>query len=412
MQSRRRTWRASRARTRRPTTSPPTAGPSVTTSSATPRSITTTSPGCRTPRATGCSRTQPTSAPRCSRLNSPPTPRRTCRASTPVPTRWPTRFPPTPTFWSSARQLSAFDVHLGLPKSGHRQHHGPVHGLRRLRRPDHHVQNRLRPPATTTVAVPGQRGRVDVGATGSAAERLELQQSHLQREPGQRLVATPIASHRQRTRGGGRCHRQRENRCTRCVGRRRFDIRLRRRGGQRQRDRRRRKRDFGSQATSQASKSVTSPTQPANPAALVGGDLPTSPWVPLLALLVVLSVPVVILSIKRKRGAASTRTGLGRSGPDRWPGRQPPSTTKVAQRLHHHMRSSRTSDEARYSSTHGPAPGRCHTPQDAGMVGALLVVLGLMGGLAVVLTGFLGARRGARRTQRPTTTTILTSRSP
>ena len=57
-------------------------------------------------------------------------------------------------------------------------------------------------------------------------------------------------------------------------------------------------------AATKASKSVTSPTQPANPAALVGGDLPTSPWVPLLALLVVLSVPVVILSIKRKRGAA------------------------------------------------------------------------------------------------------------
>ncbi len=61
--------------------------------------------------------------------------------------------------------------------------------------------------------------------------------------------------------------------------------------------------DSVSEATAtQASKTVTSPTQPANPAALVGGVLPTSPWVPLLALLVVLALPVVILSIKRKRG--------------------------------------------------------------------------------------------------------------
>ncbi len=52
------TWRASRVRTPRPTTSPPTGGRSVTTNSATPRCTTTTSHGCRTPRATGCSPTQ------------------------------------------------------------------------------------------------------------------------------------------------------------------------------------------------------------------------------------------------------------------------------------------------------------------------------------------------------------------
>ena len=82
-----------------------------------------------------------------------------------------------------APNASAFDVYLGLSESGHRQHHGPVHGLRRLRRPDPYGRNRLRPVATSTVAIPGERGRLDVGATGSAAERLELQQSNLQREP-------------------------------------------------------------------------------------------------------------------------------------------------------------------------------------------------------------------------------------
>ena len=46
----------------------------------------------------------------------------------------------------------------------------------------------------------------------------------------------------------------------------------------------------------------TSATQPADPAALQGGDLPTSSWVPLLALLIALLIPVVILSINRKRG--------------------------------------------------------------------------------------------------------------
>ena len=51
-----------------------------------------------------------------------------------------------------------------------------------------------------------------------------------------------------------------------------------------------------------SSKSVTSSTQPADPAALFGGVLPTSPWIPLLALLLILALPVVILSIKRKPG--------------------------------------------------------------------------------------------------------------
>jgi phosphate transport system substrate-binding protein len=43
--------------------------------------------------------------------------------------------------------------------------------------------------------------------------------------------------------------------------------------------------------------------KPAAPAALEGGDVPTSPLLPLLALLLLVAVPVVILSIKRKRGA-------------------------------------------------------------------------------------------------------------
>jgi phosphate transport system substrate-binding protein len=42
--------------------------------------------------------------------------------------------------------------------------------------------------------------------------------------------------------------------------------------------------------------------RPADPAALDGGELPTSPIVPLLALLVLIAVPVVVFSIKRKRG--------------------------------------------------------------------------------------------------------------
>ena len=43
-------------------------------------------------------------------------------------------------------------------------------------------------------------------------------------------------------------------------------------------------------------------TKPADPAVLGSDVLPTSPWIPLLALLIVLAIPVVILSINRKRG--------------------------------------------------------------------------------------------------------------
>ncbi|HEY1442958.1 MAG TPA: phosphate ABC transporter substrate-binding protein, partial [Mycobacterium sp.] len=46
----------------------------------------------------------------------------------------------------------------------------------------------------------------------------------------------------------------------------------------------------------------TSNAQQADPAALQGGDLPTSSWIPLLALLIALLIPVVIMSINRKRG--------------------------------------------------------------------------------------------------------------
>ena len=101
-------------------------------------------------------------------------------------------------------ELSAFDVYLALSESGHRQHHGRVHGLRCVRRPGLHGPNRVRPAATTTVPVPGQRGRLDAWATGSAAERIELQQSHLHRGPRQRFVATLGAPDRQRTRRSGR----------------------------------------------------------------------------------------------------------------------------------------------------------------------------------------------------------------
>jgi phosphate transport system substrate-binding protein len=48
---------------------------------------------------------------------------------------------------------------------------------------------------------------------------------------------------------------------------------------------------------------VNSKFKSAAPAALEGGQLPTSPWLPLLALLLLLAIPVVILSIKRKRKA-------------------------------------------------------------------------------------------------------------
>jgi phosphate transport system substrate-binding protein len=47
----------------------------------------------------------------------------------------------------------------------------------------------------------------------------------------------------------------------------------------------------------------SSNVQTANPAALANTVLPTSPWVPLLFFLIILSVPVVILSINRKSGS-------------------------------------------------------------------------------------------------------------
>jgi phosphate transport system substrate-binding protein len=47
----------------------------------------------------------------------------------------------------------------------------------------------------------------------------------------------------------------------------------------------------------------TSDTQPVDPAALGASELPTSSWVPLLALLLVLCLPVIIMSINRKRGS-------------------------------------------------------------------------------------------------------------
>jgi phosphate transport system substrate-binding protein len=45
-----------------------------------------------------------------------------------------------------------------------------------------------------------------------------------------------------------------------------------------------------------------SDTKPADPAVLGSDVLPTSPWIPLVALLIVLAIPVVIMSINRKRG--------------------------------------------------------------------------------------------------------------
>jgi phosphate transport system substrate-binding protein len=47
---------------------------------------------------------------------------------------------------------------------------------------------------------------------------------------------------------------------------------------------------------------IASATKPADPAVLRGGALPTTPWIPLLALLIILAIPVAILSINRKRG--------------------------------------------------------------------------------------------------------------
>jgi phosphate transport system substrate-binding protein len=54
--------------------------------------------------------------------------------------------------------------------------------------------------------------------------------------------------------------------------------------------------------SSNSAGSDNSKIKQAAPAALQGGEWPTSPLVPLLALLVLLAVPVVILSIQRKRG--------------------------------------------------------------------------------------------------------------
>ena len=65
----------------------------------------------------------------------------------------------------------------------------------------------------------------------------------------------------------------------------------------------------GGATVTQASKTVASSTQPANPAALLGGDWPTSPWIPLLALVVLIALPVIILSVKRKPRPSA-------SGPD------------------------------------------------------------------------------------------------
>jgi phosphate transport system substrate-binding protein len=56
-------------------------------------------------------------------------------------------------------------------------------------------------------------------------------------------------------------------------------------------------------STSNARVVANSKFKQAAPAALAGGQLPTSPLLPLLALLLLLAIPVVILSIKRKRDA-------------------------------------------------------------------------------------------------------------
>ena len=54
-------------------------------------------------------------------------------------------------------------------------------------------------------------------------------------------------------------------------------------------------------ATSNSQIHEASKFKPASPAALAGGQLPTSPLLPLLALLALLAIPVVILSVNRKR---------------------------------------------------------------------------------------------------------------
>jgi phosphate transport system substrate-binding protein len=60
----------------------------------------------------------------------------------------------------------------------------------------------------------------------------------------------------------------------------------------------------GSAAAGSAAKTkgTDSATKAADPAVLRGGALPTTPGIPLLALLVILAIPVVMLSINRKRG--------------------------------------------------------------------------------------------------------------
>lgn len=58
----------------------------------------------------------------------------------------------------------------------------------------------------------------------------------------------------------------------------------------------------GAGGTSKSAGGSASDTKPADPAVLRSDVLPTSPWIPLLALLVVLAIPVVIMSINRKRG--------------------------------------------------------------------------------------------------------------
>ena len=202
--------------------------------------------------------------------------------------------------------FGASDLHLRLLRSGHREHAGPVHGLRRLRRPDPDGQHRLRPAPDTTVANPGERRRVDVGPDATDAERLELQQSDLQREPRSRRFTAARAPDRQFSRGiDAECFEHELE----CCGRPRAiaashtaALASGSSGGSS---------GTGSAGTTAASggtsggaaKSAAGPsdTQPADPAALAGSELPTSSWVPLLALLIALAIPVVVLSINRKR---------------------------------------------------------------------------------------------------------------
>jgi phosphate transport system substrate-binding protein len=63
----------------------------------------------------------------------------------------------------------------------------------------------------------------------------------------------------------------------------------------------------GAAGASKAQSQEASKFKVAAPAALAGGQLPASPLLPLLALLVLLAVPVVVLSVKRKREAESVK---------------------------------------------------------------------------------------------------------